>query len=80
MTETAGVPTAIPGVQIGNTDQEILRFDSIIRDGLSPRIRHTTRAVPLTNGGYVLIIRSERSWYGHHRVIVQIPQSAMLVR
>jgi hypothetical protein len=35
----------IPGVQIGDTDQEILRFDSIIRDGLSPRIRHTTRAV-----------------------------------
>ncbi|HLM99178.1 MAG TPA: ATP-binding protein [Bryobacteraceae bacterium] len=69
MTESAGVPTAIPGVQIGNTDQEILRFDNIIRDGLSPRIRHTTRAVPLTNGGYVLIIRSERSWYGPHRVI-----------
>jgi hypothetical protein len=69
MAESAGAPTAIPGVQIGNTDQEILRFDSIIRDGLSPRIRHTTRAVPLANGGYVLIIRSERSWFGPHRVV-----------
>ena len=69
MTESGGVPTRIPGVQIGDTDQEILRFDSIIRDGLSPRIRHTTRAVPLANGRYVLIIRSERSWYGPHRVI-----------
>src|ERR1039457_6130841 len=37
VTESAGVPTGIPGVQIGDTDQEILRFDSIIRDGLSPR-------------------------------------------
>lgn len=26
MTENAGVPTGIPGVQIGDTDQEILRF------------------------------------------------------
>jgi hypothetical protein len=69
MTENAGVPTGIPGVQIGDVDQEILRIDSIIRDGLSPRIRHTTRAVPLANGRYVLIIRSERSWYGPHRVI-----------
>jgi len=69
MTESGGVPTGIPGVDIGNTDQEVLRFDSIIRDGLSPRIRHTTRAVLLANGGYVLIIRSERSWYGPHRVV-----------
>lgn len=69
MAEGAGVPIDVPGVQIGNTDQEILRFDSIIRDGLSPRIRHTTRAVALANGRYVLIIRSERSWYGPHRVI-----------
>src|SRR5712692_11431287 len=36
MTESAGVPTGVPGVQIRGTDQEILRFDSIIRDGLSP--------------------------------------------
>jgi len=69
MTESAGVPAAIPGVQIGDIDQEILRFDSIIRDGLSPRIRHATRGIPLANGRYVLIIRSERSWYGPHRVI-----------
>jgi hypothetical protein len=69
ITEAEGLPTGIPGVQIGDTDREILRFDSIIRDGLSPRIRHTTRAVALASGSYILIIRSERSWYGPHRVI-----------
>jgi Putative DNA-binding domain len=69
MTESAGVPTGIPGVQIGNVDQEVLRFNNIIRDGLQPRIRQTTRPVLLANGHYVLIIRSERSWYGPHRVI-----------
>ena len=69
ITESAGLPTDIPGVQIGDTDREKLRFDSIIRDGLSPRIRHSTKVVPLANGRYVLIIRSEHSWYGPHRVI-----------
>ena len=69
VSEVAGLPTAIPGVSIADTDQLILRLDSIIRDGLSPRIRHTTRAVPLANGNYVLIIRSERSWYGPHRLV-----------
>ena len=47
MTEKEGVPIEILGVQIGDTDQEILRFDSIIRTGLSPRIRHSTRAIAL---------------------------------
>ena len=69
MTESAGIPTGVPGVRIANPDQEILGFDSIIRTGLAPRIRHTTRAVPLANGLHALIIRSERSWYGPHRVI-----------
>jgi hypothetical protein len=69
MMESTGVPTTIPGVQIGDPDQEILRLDSVIRSGLSPRIQHSTRAVPLASGRYVLIIRSERSWYGPHRII-----------
>lgn len=68
MTERTGVPTGAPGVQIVDRDQEILRIESIIRDGLSPRIRLTTQVVPLKNCRHVLIIRVERSWYGPHRV------------
>ena len=68
MTESGGVPTGIPGVQIGDTDQEILRFDSIIRDGpVPPHSPYNDGGLP--NGRYVLVIRSERSWYGPHRVI-----------
>ncbi len=69
MTEVGGVPTGIPGVVIGNVDQEILRIDSIIRSGLSPRIRHATHPVRLGNGNYVLVVRAEQSWYGPHRVV-----------
>jgi hypothetical protein len=68
MSEEAGVPTTLLGCQIGDVDQYILRVDSIIRDGLSPRIRHHTRAIPLANGKHALIIRAEQSWYGPHRV------------
>ena len=69
ITESAGVPTGIPGVQVADIDQEVLRLDSIIRTGLAPRIRHSTKAVHLSNGRHVLIIRAERSWYGPHRVV-----------
>jgi predicted HTH transcriptional regulator len=41
ITESAGVPTSVPGVQIADTDHKSLRLDSIIRTRLSPRIRHS---------------------------------------
>ncbi|MEO6803125.1 MAG: hypothetical protein ABI197_07775, partial [Granulicella sp.] len=46
-------------------------MDSIIAAGLSPRIRHTIKAVRRAAGPSVLIIRVERSWAGLHRVIFQ---------
>lgn len=68
VTENAGIPTGVPGVQIGNLDQEKLRWDSVIRTGLAPRIRHSISAVPLVNGRCIFIVRAERSWYGPHQV------------
>jgi hypothetical protein len=69
MTENAGVPTGVRGVQIGDPEQEVLRLESIIRTGLSPRIRQSTQPMRLASGLHVLIIRIERSWYGPHRVV-----------
>lgn len=68
ITEQAGVPASIPGVEIANTNELILRLDNIIRTGLAPRIRHTSRAIPLANRKHVLVIRVDQSWYGPHRV------------
>jgi predicted HTH transcriptional regulator len=51
ITESAGVPTSVPGVQIADTDQEILRLDSIIRTGLAPRIRIHRGRCPLQMDG-----------------------------
>jgi predicted HTH transcriptional regulator len=69
ITESAGSPTSIPGVEIADPDQEVLRIDNIIRNGLSPRIRQVTKAILLASTRYIVIIRTERSWYGPHRLI-----------
>jgi Putative DNA-binding domain len=71
MEEAGGLPTQITGTGAADLDLEVRRLDSIIAAGLSPRIRHTIKAVTTVAGPSVLIIRVERSWAGPHRVIFQ---------
>jgi hypothetical protein len=67
--ETGGVPTAILPF-IGNADDERRRLEDIARTGLEPRVRNLqTRAVPLVQGGAVIIVRVPRSYAPPHRVI-----------
>ena len=67
--ETQGLPTALVPLQLADPDLEIRRLDSIISQGLEPRVRHFIRAISIATGGYVLVVRAERSWMGPHRVI-----------
>jgi hypothetical protein len=67
--EAHGVPTGIPGVVFSDPDAEVLRLDSIISDGLEPRIRFGTRVIQRGGKLPVLIIKTERSWIGPHRVV-----------
>jgi len=54
----------------GNADDERRRLEDIARTGLEPRIRNLqTRAVPLAEGGAVIIVRVPRSYAPPHRVI-----------
>ncbi|MGA2962620.1 MAG: ATP-binding protein [Candidatus Korobacteraceae bacterium] len=66
--EDKGVPASIPGVSLPDPDFEIRRLESLINDGLDPRIRFGIRLVPRTDKLPVLVIRVERSWMGPHRV------------
>jgi Putative DNA-binding domain len=66
--EDRGVITEIVGVPSPDVDAEILRLENLVRDGVSPRMTASFRAVPCT-AGKVMIIRVERSWIGPHRVI-----------
>jgi predicted HTH transcriptional regulator len=69
--EAQGMPTKLPGLSFANPDLEVRRLDSIIGDGLDPRIRHVIRVVPRSGKLPLVVIRVERSWIGPHRVIFQ---------
>jgi hypothetical protein len=69
MRETAGIASEICGLSSINADAEILRLESIVRDGVSPRIPSVaTRVVPITGKAPVIIIRIPRSWIQPHMV------------
>jgi len=67
--EAQGVPTGIPGLVFSDPDAEVLRLDSIINDGLEPKIRFGTRVIQRAGKPPVVIVKTERSWIGPHRVI-----------
>src|SRR5437868_8746080 len=67
--ENRGVPADISGLNIADSDLEIRRLDSIINDGLDPKIRFTIRNIQRQGKLPVFVVRVEGSWVGPHRVI-----------
>jgi hypothetical protein len=71
MTEQAGVPTGLTPLQI-DADAETLRLENCVRSGLQPRIfGFAVRAVPITGGGHVFVLRIPRSYNQPHRIVRQ---------
>lgn len=67
--EENGVPKELLGVDIANVDQEVRRLESIIRDGIEPRIPSLyIRPIQLPTSRTVLLVRIPRSWISPHRV------------
>lgn len=69
ITEENGSPKSIDGVEIANVDEEIRKYENIIRDGIEPRIVFATRAVNVSGQKFAFIFRVDKSWTGPHRVI-----------
>lgn len=68
--DEAGVASETPGISIDNSDAEILRIESLIRDSLQPRIVGVrSRWVEKTRGRGFLIIRVPASLNGPHRIV-----------
>ena len=67
--ETQGTPVAIPGLALSDPDMEVRRLDSMINDGLEPRVRFATRVIQRSGKLPVMVVRIERSWIGPHRVV-----------
>jgi hypothetical protein len=66
--ETGGVPACISALS-GDSDQELQRLENLARDGIEPRIAGLRmKAVPITAGGFVIVLRIPKSWNPPHRV------------
>jgi hypothetical protein len=67
--DSDGIASAIVGLNTAMVDQAILRLESIMRDGIEPRLFGTrTQWIPLISGGGVIVIRIPSSFAAPHRV------------
>jgi hypothetical protein len=65
----SGVPVHVVGLSNVDKDKESLRLESVIRDGLDPRIPGIRmQFVDVAGSGPVLVIRVPKSWAAPHRV------------
>jgi hypothetical protein len=66
--EESGIPTKIAALA-GDADQDLQRLENLARDGIEPRISGLRiKSVPISAGGYVLVLRIPKSWNPPHRV------------
>jgi hypothetical protein len=69
MAEAAGVADALSGLTARPADDEKLRLENLIRDGVEPRLGGVRiHEVTLSGGGYALVIKIPASWNPPHRV------------
>ncbi len=69
ISEEKGIPTSLTGLDVENTDREISRLESMVRDGIEPRIPSITlKDIPLNELRKALLIRIPKSWVSPHRV------------
>ena len=68
--ERSGVPVPpLEGMPVDSADQEIIRLESMVRDGIRPRIPGIrTQPVPLSNSNVVIVLRVPKSWASPHRI------------
>lgn len=67
-----GIPQEIRGVKIENPDKEILRVESLIRDGIFPRLAPVEiQCIKMLNENFIILIRIQPSWMSPHRVILK---------
>ena len=63
----SGIPIKLSNLDIADNDKASLQYESIIRDGIAPRIKCEIKIFD-TNDGKVLLIRIYKSWNKPHRV------------
>lgn len=75
MKESAGKPTAIPGIKMDDPDAEIRRLDNLVRDKIVPRIPGVhMKEIQVTDKQYCIVIRIPQSWAKPHMVDMGSPK------
>ena len=70
--KNTGKPSAMPGVNIENIDELIRKYENLIRTSVQPRIFGLQmKAIPLSNGNHVLLIRIPKSLNAPHMVTLE---------
>ena len=67
--EDRGLPVELPGMEIEDVDQEKLRLNHMLLNGVEPRLPPVDiHEVETAKDRYVMVIRVPTSWAGPHRV------------
>ncbi|MHB8853517.1 MAG: AlbA family DNA-binding domain-containing protein [Ignavibacteriaceae bacterium] len=70
MEEEAGIPTKLIGIESANFDILKGQIESIIRDGIAPKLNtHTITDVNISDGRKAIIIKIPQSWTSPHLVL-----------
>lgn len=65
-----GLPETLAGISITNFDEEIRKIESLIRDGIAPRLMGIEiRKYDIDSGKIILLIRIPKGWNSPHQVI-----------
>src|SRR5436190_1255533 len=65
-----GLPDKMEGIDVQNPDEMILKLESLIRDGIAPRISGIQiKTYSLDNSKNIVLIRVPKSWNSPHQVI-----------
>lgn len=68
ISEQNGVPLSIEGIETDSIDKEIQRLESLLRDGVEPRlIGHQIKSVPISRDRAAIVVHVPRSWTKPHR-------------
>jgi hypothetical protein len=66
--EAGGFPQKLVGIEVQDEDELILKIESMVRDGIAPRLRVEARVVPLSTGKSIVLLRVPASWSRPHMV------------
>lgn len=65
--EEEGVARVLEPLRGADPDKEVARLESLLRDGIEPRMASQVHAVRCA-GGFYLVVRTQRSWLPPHRL------------